>query len=129
MQTEGMDVHTEMLYNNIFKVVHYAYHNPGTWNFWLCQRNRDGGYFVYALPIGYVMKDARARAVKYLTGFCFGEGSYEYAGSVMMDVVKKANDYFGAGDLTIEWVDDEDSYDRHPVEIREEESRVNSPDR
>lgn len=124
-----MDDHTKMLYNNIFKVVYYTYHNPGDWNYWLCQRNRDGKYFVYAVPFGHELRDKRVSAKKFLTGFCFGEGSYDYAGSVMMDIVKKADAYFTDDNLAIEWVMEEESYDWHPVEIRDEESGVNSPDR
>lgn len=124
-----MDDHTTMLYQNIFKVVHYTYHNPGTWNYWLCQRNIDGKYFVYAVPTEYRLRDKRISVKKYLTGFCFGEGSYDYAGSVMMAIVEKVDAYFTADNLTIEWVMEEESYDRYPVEIRDEESGVNSPDR
>lgn len=124
-----MDNNTKMLYNNIFKVVYYTCHNPGDWNYWLCQRNRDGTYFVYAVPFEYRLKDERISVKKYLTGFYFGEGSYNYAGSVMMDIVEKVNAYFTANNLTMGWVMDEESYDKYPVEIRDEESGVNSPDR
>lgn len=124
-----MDDHTTTLYNNIFKVVHYTRQNPGDWNYLLCQRNRDGRYFVYAVPNGHTLKDKRVNVKKFLTGFYFGKGSYDYAGSVMMDIVEKADAYFTDNNLTVVWSMEEESYDMYPTEIRDDESGVNSPDR
>lgn len=84
---------------------------------------------MHAVPSDYRLKDGRISVKKYLTGFCFGEGSYDYAGSVMMDIVKKVGAYFAADNLTMEWVMEDKSYDVHPMEIRDVESGVNSPDR
>ncbi len=123
------DANTTMLYNSIFKVVHDTHHGSGTWNYWLCQLISDGKYFVYAVPHGYELRDERVSVKKYLTGFCFGEESRDYAGSVMMAIVEEANAYFAADNLTVEWIMTGESYDMQPVEVRDVESGVNSPDR
>lgn len=121
-----MNDQTALLYNNIFKVVHYTCQNPDDWNYLLCQRNKDGKYFVFAVPEGYTLKDKRLNIKKFLMNFSLERVSYEYGGSVMMNIIKKVDAYFTDDNFTMVWVREEESYDIHPMEIRDVESKVNS---
>ena len=122
-----MKVQTELLYNNIFRVVHYMYHKTGNCDFRLYRHKPSDKYFVWAAPLNRIITEPDIEHIKWVGGFEFGKDEY-CAGSVLMNIIEKVEQYFtdNNDDGAPSWYDSDDI---HKIEVNDVVSEINSPDR